>query len=65
MNANANASFFGNLRGKSGPSKEAAASKPSGRGPKSSIPVFEDKVPILSPCTHRRGSAVLAGGVAR
>ena len=41
MNANANASFFGNLRGKSAGGKDPAG-KPA-RG-KASIPVFEDKV---------------------
>jgi hypothetical protein len=39
MNANANASFFGNLRGSS--SKEPTANK---AGRSSKVPVYEDKV---------------------
>ena len=39
MNANANASFFGNLRGSS--SKEQTANK---AGRSSKVPVYEDKV---------------------
>ena len=51
MNANANASFFGNLRGKTGPTKEPAAGKAAGRGgAKASIPVFEDKVVCCREC---------------
>jgi len=46
MNANANASFFGNLRGKSAGGKEPAG-KPGSRG-KASIPVFEDKVVLCN-----------------
>jgi len=39
MNANANASFFGNLRGSS--SKEPTANNKAGRSSK--VPVYEDK----------------------
>ena len=58
MNANANASFFGNLRGSS--KEPAAKGAPGSRGGKSAVPVYEDKVRVC--CVWRRCASPPPGG---